>query len=321
MVFEADGVQKAFGDRVVIQDFSTRVLRGDRIGLIGPNGAGKTTLLRILLGELAPDAGSVRTGANVQVAYFDQQREQLDPERTVVDTVARRQRPGDRGGPHAPRARLPGGLPVSTRARAFAREGALWRRTQPAAAGTAADQARQRAGAGRTHQRPGPRDAGSCWSRSSWTGPARCSWSATTGDSWNTWSRAPSPSKATAWLRNTWGATRIGFASGPRQPLRRPHQRRPATAEGVAARPAVAAQPVSGTARKATNKERRELEELPARIEALEEEQRRLTTEVAGPDFYKRPSGQIEAAMARLASLPGELLSAYARWDELDGLR
>ena len=63
------------------------MLRGDRIGLIGPNGAGKTTLLRILLGELAPDAGSVRTGANVQVAYFDQQREQLDPERTVVDTV------------------------------------------------------------------------------------------------------------------------------------------------------------------------------------------------------------------------------------------
>ena len=62
-------------------------MRGDRIGLIGPNGAGKTTLLRLLLGELAPDAGDVRRGANVQVAYYDQQREQLDPERTVFDTV------------------------------------------------------------------------------------------------------------------------------------------------------------------------------------------------------------------------------------------
>ena len=62
-------------------------MRGDRIGLIGPNGAGKTTLLRLLLGELEPDAGTVRHGANVQVAYYDQQREQLDPERTVVDTV------------------------------------------------------------------------------------------------------------------------------------------------------------------------------------------------------------------------------------------
>ena len=62
-------------------------MRGDRIGLIGPNGAGKTTLLRLLLGELAPDGGDVRRGANVQVAYYDQQREQLDPERTVFDTV------------------------------------------------------------------------------------------------------------------------------------------------------------------------------------------------------------------------------------------
>ena len=87
LVIEAEHVTKAFGDRVVVRDFSTRIMRGDRIGLIGPNGAGKTTLLRLLLGELPPDAGTVRHGANVQVAYYDQQREQLDPERTVVDTV------------------------------------------------------------------------------------------------------------------------------------------------------------------------------------------------------------------------------------------
>src|SRR5258706_47519 len=71
----------------VIRDFSTRIIRGDRIGLIGPNGAGKTTLLRMLLGELPPDEGDVRHGANVQIAYYDQQREQLDPERTVFETV------------------------------------------------------------------------------------------------------------------------------------------------------------------------------------------------------------------------------------------
>ena len=62
-------------------------MRGDRVGLIGPNGAGKTTLLRMLLGEMAPDSGEVQRGANVQIAYYDQQREQLDPERTVADTV------------------------------------------------------------------------------------------------------------------------------------------------------------------------------------------------------------------------------------------
>ena len=87
LVFELDGVSKAYGDRTVVEPFSTRILRGDRIGLIGPNGAGKTTLLRLLLGEIEPDAGTVRHGANVQVAYYDQQREQLDPERTVFDTI------------------------------------------------------------------------------------------------------------------------------------------------------------------------------------------------------------------------------------------
>ena len=75
-------VAKSFDGVPVVSSASRRaIMRGDRIGLIGPNGAGKTTLLRLLLGELAPDAGEVRTGANVQVAYYDQQREQLDPER------------------------------------------------------------------------------------------------------------------------------------------------------------------------------------------------------------------------------------------------
>ncbi|MGE3844238.1 MAG: ATP-binding cassette domain-containing protein, partial [Vicinamibacterales bacterium] len=87
LVFEAEHIGKSYEGRPVISDFSIRVMRGDRIGLIGPNGIGKTTLLRLLLGELAPDAGSVRLGANVLVAYYDQQRLQLDPERTVFDTV------------------------------------------------------------------------------------------------------------------------------------------------------------------------------------------------------------------------------------------
>jgi ATP-binding cassette subfamily F protein uup len=88
LVFEAENVSKAFGERQVVREFSTRILRGDRIGLLGPNGSGKTTLLRLLTGELAPDSGEVRHGARVTIAYFDQQRQQLDPERTVVDSVA-----------------------------------------------------------------------------------------------------------------------------------------------------------------------------------------------------------------------------------------
>src|SRR5262249_2850340 len=71
LVFEAGGISKSYDGRPVVSDFSTRIVRGDRIGLIGPNGAGKTTLLRLLLGELPPDSGEVRRGANVQVAYYD----------------------------------------------------------------------------------------------------------------------------------------------------------------------------------------------------------------------------------------------------------
>jgi len=86
-VVEATGVSKSFDGALVICDLTIPVLRGDRVGLIGPNGAGKTTLLPLLLGELEPDEGDIRLGTNVQVGHYDQQREQLDPDRTVFDTV------------------------------------------------------------------------------------------------------------------------------------------------------------------------------------------------------------------------------------------
>ncbi|KIL97059.1 ATPase components of ABC transporters with duplicated ATPase domains [Paramagnetospirillum magnetotacticum MS-1] len=87
LVIEAENVTKTFGDKRICQDFSTRILRGDRVGLIGPNGAGKTTLLRMLTGELAPDGGVVRLGTNLETAYFDQRRAALDPDKTVWDTL------------------------------------------------------------------------------------------------------------------------------------------------------------------------------------------------------------------------------------------
>ncbi|WP_027467792.1 ATP-binding cassette domain-containing protein [Deefgea rivuli] len=88
IVAELENVSKAYGDKVLIKDFSTRILRGDKIGLIGPNGAGKTTLLKMILGELEPDSGSVKAGTKIQVAYFDQFREQLDEEKSVADSVS-----------------------------------------------------------------------------------------------------------------------------------------------------------------------------------------------------------------------------------------
>ena len=88
LVAEFEHVTKAFGGRVIVNDFSTRVMRGDRLGLVGPNGAGKSTFIKLLLGELAPDSGRVRQGTNLGVAYFDQFREQLDPEATVVEVIS-----------------------------------------------------------------------------------------------------------------------------------------------------------------------------------------------------------------------------------------
>ena len=88
MVAELTEVTKAWGGKVVVRDFSTRILRGDRIGIIGPNGAGKTTLLKLILGELEPDSGQVRLGTRQQVAYFDQLRTQLDPEATLAEVIS-----------------------------------------------------------------------------------------------------------------------------------------------------------------------------------------------------------------------------------------
>jgi ATP-binding cassette subfamily F protein uup len=88
LVAELVNVGKSFAGRPIVRNLSMRLQRGDRLGLIGANGAGKSTLLRLILGQLEPDAGSVRLGANVQVAYFDQMREQLDPEKSVVETIS-----------------------------------------------------------------------------------------------------------------------------------------------------------------------------------------------------------------------------------------
>lgn len=88
IVIEAEHVTHGFGDEILIEDFSTKILRGDRVGFIGANGSGKTTLLKILLGDLIPLSGEVKIGTNLEIIYFDQLRNQLDLEQTVIDYLA-----------------------------------------------------------------------------------------------------------------------------------------------------------------------------------------------------------------------------------------
>ncbi|EGP07948.1 ATP-binding ABC transporter [Bradyrhizobiaceae bacterium SG-6C] len=87
LVIEAKRIGKSYGERRIVDDFSTRVTRGDRIGIIGPNGAGKTTLIGLLTGGDAPDTGTVRLGANIEMATLDQHRESLDPKTTLADAL------------------------------------------------------------------------------------------------------------------------------------------------------------------------------------------------------------------------------------------
>jgi ATP-binding cassette subfamily F protein uup len=88
LVAELENVTKAYGNRTLINNFSTRILRGDKIGLLGANGIGKTTLLKLILGEIEADSGNIERGTKINVAYFDQMREQLDEEATLADTIS-----------------------------------------------------------------------------------------------------------------------------------------------------------------------------------------------------------------------------------------
>ena len=127
LVAELTDVGKAVAGRTLIAQLSMRILRGDRVGLIGPNGAGKTTLIRLILGELPPDEGSVRLGTNLKVAYFDQLREQLDPEATLADMIS----PGsdwvEVGGERKHVIELSRRFPLSGAAGALPRQDALGR--------------------------------------------------------------------------------------------------------------------------------------------------------------------------------------------------
>ncbi|SCK61021.1 ATP-binding cassette, subfamily F, uup [Variovorax sp. HW608] len=88
IVAELTGASKSFGDRTIVRNFTSTILRGDKVGLVGPNGAGKTTLLKLILGELEPDSGTIRRGTNLQVAYFDQMRNALNLDATLEDFIS-----------------------------------------------------------------------------------------------------------------------------------------------------------------------------------------------------------------------------------------
>jgi ATP-binding cassette subfamily F protein uup len=333
LVFEADHVTKGFGGDPVVRDASVRVMRGDRIGLIGPNGSGKTTMLRLLIGDLAPDAGEIRRGANVQIAHYDQQREQLDPDRTVFDTI------GD-GNDTVIVNDQPEHVHGYLKRFLFPPE----RASSPVIALSGGE--RNRLLLARLFTRPAnvlvldePTNDLDIETLElletlliDWPGTLLL------------------VSHDRAFIDNVVTSTLVfqeqgeggrgkgeggggkGEGSGGKGEVKEyvggyedwlrqrpdPQKEIAAPARAGPALVVPAAPRASAAAKKLTYREQQDLKELPDRIEALEIEQQELNAKVAGPDFYKESADAIGQTLARLESLHDELFHAYARWDELD---
>ncbi|HEY9462750.1 MAG TPA: ATP-binding cassette domain-containing protein [Vicinamibacterales bacterium] len=316
MVFEAEAVTKSFDGRPILTDFAVRVMRGDRVGLIGPNGSGKTTLLKVLLGDVQPDAGDVRRGANVQIAYYDQQREQLDPERTVWETVA----DGHDTVTFNDRTQHVHGY---LRDFLFSPERAL----SPVKALSGGE--RNRLLLARLFARPF-----NVLVMDEPTNDLDIETLELLEERLATWpgtlllvshDRAFIDHVVTSTLVFEGEGRVREYVGGYEDWLR---QGRSAEAEATATperratsganAAAIATKEPARAARKPSYKEQLELEQLPARIEALETEQKQLQSLVTSEDFYKRPASEIHEALARLEELEALLLAAYTRWDALD---
>jgi len=329
LVFEARGISKAYDGKVVVNDFSTRIIRGDRIGLIGPNGAGKTTMLRMLLGELAPDTGETRHGANVQVAYYDQQREQLDPERTVFDTIGEGNDTVTANGRtrhvHAylrdflfsdERARSPvkalsgGERNRLLLARLFTRPSNVLILDEPTndldieTLELLEEQLVEWSGTLLlvSHDRVFLDNV--VTSTFAFEGEGRV---------------VEYVGGYQDWLRQARGKGTRAAAQSSQRGQRTQRAEGAPRAGGAQGAPAPV---IAQAARKRLSfKEQRELDALPARLEALEAEQRALAEKIAGPDFYKEAAAAIKASLERVEELQRELVAVYTRWDELESRR
>ena len=315
VVFEADNVTFAYPDSgaPVVREFSTRIMRGDRIGLIGPNGSGKTTLLRLLLGELPPTSGEVRRGASVSVAYYDQQREQLDPDRSVVDTI------GD------------GNDTVIVNGRSRHVNGYLQdflfspeRARSPVRALSGGE--RNRLLLARLLTRPAnvlvldePTNDLDLETLELLE-QQLVEWPGTLLLVSHDRRFLDNVVTSTMWCA---GQGRVeefvgGYDDWVRQTATRASSQDLKPSSPPLLKPSGPQAPKPKTRR--TFKEEREYAELPARIAALEQEQKDLQAAIHDPAFYKRPPAEIHAALERVTAIEAELLVALERWDALDSI-
>ena len=322
LVAELEDVSKRFvttaGAKTVVRNFSCRIQRGDKVGLIGANGTGKTTLLRLILGELAADAGKVQLGTKIEVAYFDQFRAQLDPEAPLCEVISPGSDYVEIGGTKkhvigyledflfAPqRARSPvkslsgGERNRLLLARLFARPANVLVLDEPTNdldietlelleallqdyAGTVFLVSHDRAFLDNVVTQTIASEGGGQWKE--YVG------------GYSDWLRQ----------RPAGGAARFDATGGV--------ETKPATSAGAGD----AAKPKAVVRKKLSFKEQRELEQLPARIAALEAEQAALQARLADPVFYQGPPEAVRDAQLRMASVDAEIDAALLRWEALE---
>ena len=317
LVAEAKGISFSRGDRIIVKNFSTTIIRGDKIGIIGPNGAGKTTLLNLLLAKLEPDSGTVRNGSKLEVAYFDQLRAQLDDSKPVFENIG--------GGKDF--VTIDGKqLHVMSYLQQF-----LFtpdRARSPVKALSGGERARLLLA--RLFAEP---------SNLLVLDEPTNDLDVETLDLLEELlidyhGTVLMVSHDRAFLNNVVtrtfvyeGGGRIGeYVGGYEDWLR---QRKDVSFTAVRAEPkkveavkVEAPKPVAAAATPALNsKEKRELENLPKQIEKLETEQRELGLKLSDPKFFQTQREQALATQARLAIIDQDLVKAYARWEQLEALR
>jgi len=309
LVAEVEKVSYAWEGRPLIRDFSTTILRGDRIGIIGPNGAGKTTLLRLLLGELEPQKGHVRLGTRREVLYFDQLREQLHPDATVQACVA----DGNDSVTVNGRSRhvigyLQDFLFTPERARSPVRILSGGERNRLLLARLFTKPANVLV----LDEPTNDLDAETLDMLEELLADFAGTLLLVSHDR--------------EFLNRTVTSTLVLDGNGKVEEFvggyddwQRQAQAAPAAAPAKKPLPDKP-KPAKERPRKLTFKENQELAALPERIAALEEEQASLHATLADPAFYRDAGAEVARLNARLAELEGELEEAYGRWEELEGL-
>ncbi len=315
VVFEADGVSKRYDGVPIVRGYTHRVLRGDRIGLVGPNGSGKTTLLRLLVGELEPDEGTIRRGTRLQVAYFDQQREPLDPDRSVADSVSDANTVMVNGQPRHVMGYLADFLFPRERAQSPVRSLSGGERNRLMLARLFAKPANVLVMDEPTNDLDIETLELLEELIAEFDGTVLLvSHDRVFLDHIVTSTLAfEGQGRVVEYVGGYEDYVRQSRGSGIRDPMAinaRPANELRRTPDPGSRTPA--------TKRKLSFNEQRELAALPAHIEALEAEQQRLKAEAESPEFYKERADHIRAALSRLDALSGELESALARWMELE---